>query len=361
MNRNRGPQQISWQRVSLIALCALLALVLSVLIFGTAYVHHLLSLITGDNGDNSIFATLSSEQLATATEDPDDPDPSFTGPSVSPSDVVINTIPSIPVEDLQIEGVINIMLVGEDRRPGQGRQRSDSMMLCSFNTNKNSITMTSFLRDTYIPKIPGYWADKMNAAYAYGGVNTLDQTLAAYFGVHVDANIVVHFYGFVTIIDMLGGVDIELTQKEADHLNNPKYADTYGTDIQKVHAGMNHLDGKTALAYSRIRKLDMDAMRAKRQRKVLTSLINAYKSKPLGEMLALTSEILQTGCIQTDMTPNEVLSYVAKLFPMLSTATLNSQQMPAEGTYQSMTVGSVTSAKVCDFEANRKILQNFLQ
>ena len=113
--------------------------------------------------------------------------------------------------------------------------------------------------------------------------------------------------------------------------------------------------------YSRIRKLDMDAMRAKRQRKVLTSLINAYKSKPLGEMLALTSEILQTGCIQTDMTPNEVLSYVAKLFPMLSTATLNSQQMPAEGTYQSMTVGSVTSAKVCDFEANRKILQNFLQ
>ncbi len=360
MNRSKGPRHLSWQRVSLIVLCALLALVLFVLLFATAYVHHLLSLVTGDNGDNSIQGTLSSEQLATATEDPD-VDPNFTGPSVHPSDIPIDTMSSLPVEELKADGIINIMLLGEDRRPGQGRQRSDSMILCSFNTKTNTITMISFLRDTYIPHIPGYWADKLNAAYAFGGVNCLDQTLAAYFGVHVDAHVAVQFDGFRSIIDMLGGVDIELTKKEADHLNNPKYNSIYGYDLQWVHAGMNHLDGKTALAYARIRKLDMDAMRAARQRKVLTALIDAYKSKPLNEMVTLASDILKTGFIQTDMTPNELVTYVRTLFPMLATATINSQQIPAESTYESMTVGSVTSAKVCDFEVNRKILQKLFQ
>lgn len=351
MKGSKRPLQISWQRVSLMVLCGILALVLFALIFATAYVHHLLSLVTGDS-NNSLHETLSSDQLNALTSDPDH-DPNFTGPSVGHDDVPINTLPSAPKEDLAVEGIINIMLIGEDRRPGQGRQRSDSMILCSFNTKNNTITMISFLRDTYIAHIPGYWAEKLNAAYAFGGVKTLDQTLAAYFGVHVDANIAVQFDGFKGIIDMLGGVDIELTQKEASHLNKQGFRD--------LTAGMNHLNGEQALAYSRIRKIDMDAMRAQRQRKVLTALINAYKSKGVTEMVTLASDILKTGFVQTDMSPNEVLNYVSKLFPMLSTATINSQQIPAAGTYDDMTVGKITATKVCDFDVNRKILQKIFQ
>ena len=356
MNTSKGPRRISWQRVSLSILCVFLALVLFVMLFATAYVHHLLGLVTG--GDNSdLFETLSSDQLESLASDPDY-DPNFTGPTLNPDDITISTLPSQPPEILQSEGIINIMLIGEDRRPGQGRQRSDSMILCSFNTKTNTITMISFLRDTYIPNIPGYWTDKLNAAYAYGGVNCLNQTLAAYFGVHVDANIAIQFDGFEAVIDMLGGVDIELTKKEATHMN------TLGP--WSVKPGMNHLDGLQALTYSRIRKIDMDAMRAKRQRTVLTALINAYKSKPVTEMLSLTSDILSTDVnghkmIQTDMSSNEVLNYVSQLFPMLATATINSQQIPAEGTYESVNVGNVTATKVCDFEANRKILQKILQ
>lgn len=354
MKRSKGPLRVSWQRVSLSILCVILALVLFVMLFATAYVHHLLDLVTSGNNDD-LTATID----PTATIPPDDDhDPDFTGPSIDPTDVPVNTIPSQPIENLQTEGIINIMLIGEDRRPGQGRQRSDSMILCSFNTKTNTLTMISFLRDTYIPQIPGYKAEKLNAAYAKGGVNMLDQTLAAYFGVHVDANMAVQFDGFKAIIDMLGGVDIELTQKEVNHLK--QNADIYGNSWD-LKVGMNHLNGEQALAYSRIRKIDMDAMRAQRQRKVLTAIINAYKSKPVGEMLSLASEILQMGVVQTDMTSNEVLSYISTLFPMLATATINSQQIPAEGTYQSMNVGSVSSAKVCDFEVNRKILQQILQ
>ena len=354
MKNSKGPLRISWQRVSLSILCVLLALVLFVMLFATAYIHHLLSLVTSNN-NNDLTATID----PTATIPPDDDhDPDFTGPTAHPSDVPVNTIPSQPVENLQTEGIINIMLIGEDRRPGQGRQRSDSMILCSFNTKTHTLTMISFLRDTYIPQIPGYKAEKLNAAYAKGGVNMLDQTLAAYFGVHVDANIAVQFDGFKAIIDLLGGVDIELTQQEVNHLR--ENAGIYG-DSWNLKVGMNHLNGEQALAYSRIRKIDMDAMRAQRQRKVLTAIINAYKSKPVGEMLSLASQILQMGVVQTDMTSGEVLSYVSTLFPMLATATINSQQIPAENTYTSMTVGSISATKVCDFEVNRKILQNILQ
>ena len=354
MKSSKGPLRISWQRVSLSILCVILALVLFVMLFATAYVHHLLDLVTGNNNDD-LIATI--DPTATIPPDPDH-DPDFSGPTVHPSDVTVNTIPSQPAGSLQTEGIINIMLIGEDRRPGQGRQRSDSMILCSFNTKTNTITMISFLRDTYIPQIPGFKAEKLNAAYAKGGVNMLDQTLAAYFGVHVDANIAVQFDGFKGIIDMLGGVDIELTKKEVNHLN--QNADIYGNSWN-LKVGMNHLNGEQALAYSRIRKIDMDAMRAQRQRKVLTALINAYKSKPVGEMLTLASDILKTGFVQTDMTSSEVLSYVSQLFPMLATATINSQQIPAEGTYSSVNVGNVTATKVCDFEVNRKILEKIFQ
>lgn len=350
MKSSKGPVRVSWQRISLIVLCVILALVLIFMLFATIVVHRMLGHFTG--GDNSdLFATLSPDELASLASDPDH-DPNFTGPTMNPDDVTISTLPSQPPELLQSEGIINIMLIGEDRRPGQGRQRSDSMILCSFNTKTNTITMISFLRDTYISHIPGYWADKLNAAYAYGGIKTMDQTFAQYFGVHIDAHVAVQFDGFKGVIDMLGGVDIDLTEKEANWLNKHE-----GFSLK---AGMNHLNGEQALAYSRIRKLDMDAMRAGRQRKVLTALINAYKNKSVGEMLTLADDILATGFIQTDMTSDEVIDYVKALFPMLATATINNQQIPANGTYKEMTVGNVTATKVCDLEANRKILKQIL-
>lgn len=350
MKRSEGTSRILWQRVSLIVLCVVLALVLCALLFATAYVHHLLNLVS--NSSDSLNGTLSPEDMATAT-DPDN-DPDFTGPTVGQNDVTQDTVPNTPTDN---ENIINILLIGEDRRPGEGRQRSDSMILCSFNTNTNTLTMISFLRDTYISSIPGYGkAEKLNAAYCFGGAKMLNQTLAAYFGVHVDANVAVQFDGFVGVIDMLGGVDIELTRKEANYLND--LHQIYGWTLT---AGMNHLTGEQALAYSRIRYLDGDAYRAQRQRKVLTALINAYKNKPLSEMLTLTVEILETGFIETDMSTDQVISYVKKLFPMLATATINNQQIPAAGTYDDMTVGTITATKVCDLEVNRKILQQILQ
>lgn len=350
MKSAKNPMEISWQRIVLIVLCVILAVVLIGMLFGTIYLQRILGSFTG-KGD-VLNATLSSEELSAVASDPDH-NLDFTGPSVGHSDVTQDILTEMPTDN---EDIINILLIGEDRRPGQSRQRSDSMILCSFNTKTNTLTMISFLRDTYISNIPGYWADKLNAAYAFGGAKTLNQTLAQYFGVHVDANVAVQFDGFKGIIDMLGGVDIDLTEKEANWLNK-EWA--YSSAL-RVNPGMNHLNGEQALAYSRIRKLDMDAMRAGRQRKVLTALINAYKNKSVTEMLSVTTNILESGFIQTDMTSGEVINYVKTLFPLLATTTINNQQIPANGTYQEMTVGKVTATKVCDLEANRKILQQIM-
>lgn len=339
---------VSWQKISLIVLCTVLALVLTTLVAATAYVNHLLDMITVDS--NYTDPTLPSEPTGGTIET--EPPYTGTGPTVDPTDITIATQPNDqPVVDMSDQGIINIMLVGEDRRPGEGRQRSDSMILCCFNLNNDTITLISFLRDSYV-SIPGYKPEKMNAAYAHGGFNLLDQTMALNFGVHVNANVGVDFSGFQKIIDMLGGVDIKLTQAEADWLN--KYYH-YG-----LSAGVQHLNGEQALNYSRIRKLDWDAKRAERQRNVLTALINRYKSKSLPEMLSLASQILQAGFIRTDMTSKELTNYIIQLLPLLSRATINNQQIPAPNTFESMNVGSLGDCKVLDLEINRQILNNIL-
>ena len=353
MKTPKRPSPMSWQRISLLALCVVLTLVLTTLLLATTYIQHLLSFVTID-GD-ATYETVDPDVAATATEETDDDydDSKPTNPTIDHDDVTIATLPSIPKEELIVDGVVNIMLIGEDRRPGEPRQRSDSMILCSFNLNNNSITMISFLRDTYV-SIPGYASEKMNAAYAHGGPNLLDQTLATNFGVHVDANVMVDFDGFRSIIDMLGGVEINLTKKEANYMN-----EMHGFNLS---AGLQRLNGYQALQYSRIRKIDSDSYRAQRQRNVLTALIKQYKSKSVLEMVTLTSKIVQTGFIQTDMTASELTSYVMQLAPMLSTAQINNQQIPASNTYTNADITNekgklVTDCKLIDLDTNRKILQ----
>ena len=342
MKQEKAQVRVSWQRIMLMILCGFLSLVLFVMIFATAYVEYLLDHITVDSNNPEIYETIPEDQAS-------DPDQQFTAPSIHPTDVVIPTLPDTSKDEIAVDGVVNILLIGEDRNPGEGRQRSDSMILCSFNKKNNSITMISFLRDSYV-SIPGYKDNKLNAAYQYRGPKLLNQTLALNFGVYVDADIMIDFEGFKKLIDLLGGVDIELTQAEADHLNQVYYTN--------LKAGFQRLNGREALLYSRIRVIDMDAMRAQRQRKVLTALVNSYKNKDITEMISLAEEIITGGYVTTTMSAQQLTGYIMTLFPMLADATINNQQIPAKGTYVDRSVGKVGDCKVMDFEINRKILEN---
>ena len=334
----KGPEKK--RSVLLILLCVFLAVILAVLVAGTAYVEHMLNKIPRATEEAE---TLTPEQIE-SIEKGETEEPDFTGTVIEPEDVTFSTLPP---EEIAGNHIVNILLIGQDRRPGEGRARSDAMILCTFNTKEKTLVMTSFLRDLYV-QIPGYRDNRMNAAYQLGGMELLNATLEVNFGIKVDGNVEVDFGEFERVVDLLGGVDIELTSSEAGHMNNFGYS---------LRSGMNHLNGAQALTYARIRKLDSDFGRTNRQRTVLVALIQAYKNQSLSKMLSLLNEILPI--VTTDMSNVQIIGYATELFPMLSGCTITTQHIPAEGTY---TFASIRGMSVVypDLEKNREILRQTL-
>lgn len=224
-------------------------------------------------------------------------------------------------ESLGDEKLINILLVGQDRRPGEGRQRSDAMIVVSINQENKKISMISFLRDLYV-QIPGYSDNRLNAAYVFGGFPLLKSALNTNFGITIDGCFEVDFNGFMALIDQIGGVDIYLTAAECERIG------------KKTHEGMNHLDGRSALAYARIRKIGTDFARTNRQRTVLLAAFDVVKQKSLTELLRLLDNALPY--LTTDMSNTEIYSLATKLFPLISSVKINSYYIPPDGMYSNV-------------------------
>lgn len=330
------------KRVLLTLLCVVLGLMLTVLVGATIWINSFLNQI--GRIDTKVQETLSDEQidLILAETEPEDPD--FTGEVIDPDDVDLADEADVLLGEE--EHVINILLIGQDARPGQGRQRSDSMILCTVNTEKKTLVMTSFLRDLYV-SIPdwggkSYADNRLNVNYVLGGAGMLDECLKQNFGVVVDHNIAIDFTGFEKLINLVGGVDIELTASEAGKVGGG------------AKAGMNHLNGEQALNYARIRKLDSDFGRTNRQRKVMSALLEQAKMLSIKELLELANGIIPL--VSTDMSNSDITSYITELFPLLMDLEVTTQYIPADGTYKGASVRGM-SVLVPDLEANRKILQ----
>ena len=191
---------------------AMLVLALIAALLAWGYVHRMLGKIQRIP-EESMLSPSEAEMLENTLPARE---PGYTGPVYRPEDIAW---PSEPPETIAGAHIINILLIGQDRRPGEPRQRSDAMILCTLNLDRQTVTLTSFLRDMYV-KIPGYADNKINAAYQIGGMALLDQTLEVNFGIHVDGNVEVDFSQFQRIVDLMGGVDIELTDAEARYINS---------------------------------------------------------------------------------------------------------------------------------------------
>lgn len=240
------------------------------------------------------------------------------------------------------DDLINIMLVGQDRRPGEIRTRSDVMILCSINPNTKEVSLTSFLRDLYV-QIPGGYSDnRLNVAYAFGGFPLLYETMYVNFGVTIDGGIEVDFEGFTDIIDLLGGVDVELSASEANIVGGG------------ASAGMNHLNGTQALTYARIRSLDNDFNRTGRQRLILESVFNKFRTSDLQTMLSFLNAALPL--LTTDMDNSELVSLAVTLAPMASSLELSTYMVP---TYECYTFASIRGMSVLlpDLDRIRELLK----
>ena len=248
-------------------------------------------------------------------------------------------------------GLINILLVGQDRREGETQARADSMILCTFHKESGQLTMTSFLRDLYVP-IPGHHDNRINASYSIGGMDLLCQTLEENFDLHVDGCVEVDFSQFSEIVDRLGGVEIELRQDEAEVINRET-----GSSLS---SGVQRLNGSQALTYSRIRSLDADGdfSRTNRQRKVITALLGSYRNVRFSELIPTINTLLPM--ISTDLNQAQILLYALEVLPALSDTQITSQRVPADGTYTDQTIDGM-SVLVADMDTARQLLRESLQ
>lgn len=192
----------------------------------------------------------------------------------------------------------NILLIGLDGTNDKFPKRSDTMIILTIDKLNKSLKLTSLARDTLV-KIPGRGEEKLTHAYAYGQEELLMQTINENFDLDIKDYAVVNFKSFIDIVDIIGGVDINVNEKEIHHLNEV-IKECYGVnhedtkDIEYITSSGNHnLNGYQALAYARIRKLDTIYKRDERQRLILTNIAHKLSDVSISKYLQIAKSILR--------------------------------------------------------------------
>lgn len=257
------------------------------------------------------------------------------------------------------DGVINILLIGNDSRENGEDGRSDAMILLSISSKTRKIYITSLLRDMYV-EIPGHDGNRLNAAYSYGGAELLMETIEKNFDISVNRYVLVNFEAFANLVDSVGGVELELTSQEIEYVNGylveynmltnrPQGTDNMDTSV----SGLVHLNGPQALAYTRNRYLGTDFGRTERQRKVLMAVIRKLPATVLtnpGELIDglfpnLTTNLTRGECYLLSLQAGKLLTY-----------DIEQGSIPLPGTYKDASIRGMSVLEV-DFEENKKYLR----
>ena len=352
---NKVPREKwNWKRILLRILILLVILIAAAGIAMIIYWNNLLSLIR--DASETLPVT-----YPTVTEETQFPSTQPTSPE--------ETWPEVHAD----ENITNIMLIGHNYREGEPHKLSDTMILCSVNRETKTLSMVSVLRDLYVP-IPAYAGhgpgrNRINICYhmgsywtgtSEGGMEMLALCLEQNFGIPVDHSIEINFDAFTQIIDILGGVEIDLTETEARYLTrNVGYVGSF-------EPGLQTLNGTEALAYARIRKIDSDHQRTARQRAVIESLLKKCRNIGLLELHKLATGVLPL--ITTDMSNQEITNYIWELLPMLKDLKIQSATCPVDnallpGSQWGEMVdiaGTPSSVIRCNIAKNREYLHSFL-
>lgn len=259
------------------------------------------------------------------------------------------------------EQTVNILLIGrEGIKDGDGANgRSDSMIIASMNTENKTLKMVSLMRDSYVT-IPGYRDNKLNAAFSFGGGELLCETIEMNFGVQLDGYVIVDFSGFKKLVDQIGGVEIELTEREAQYLNTTNYISD--KKQRNVVPGKQKVSGTQALGYCRVRKVaaingeNDDYGRTYRQRAVLSQIYSRVKSVSVTEAVNLVNTLLPY--VTTNVKASDCFDYATMILQM-GIPEIEQMRVPIDGAYsgQKMWCGS---SLVLNFAVNNAALQEFI-
>lgn len=213
-------------------------------------------------------------------------------------------------------GQVNIMVLGSDYRVGGG-SRTDVMMLFSINTKKSTVSVISFPRDTYV-YVPGRGMDRLNTPYAYEGFSLLADTMEYNFGVRPDHYILTNFYGFKSIINTLGGLNVYVGSYLSDRCDLPiQNWQGYCT----VNPGAMLMDGDTALWYVRSRHSTSDLDRTRREQEVMEAFFRRIMSlDAVTRAPELYNQFINS--VETDLKIDDLLPLVGLAPKLLTDDTL---------------------------------------
>ena len=251
--------------------------------------------------------------------------------------------------------VLNIMLFGSDERPGANEYgRSDTMMLLSIDNRHKKLKLTSFMRDTYV-NVPEWGDTKLTHAYSYGGPSLAIETIERNFGIDIDRYAVVYFDTFPGIVDTLGGIEVEMTQTEADVMN-----ESVGPEFATFTEGKNMLNGGTALVYVRIRYgVGDDFGRTQRQRDFMLQVLNKVKgTRDVGTLLTLLTKVLPG--ITTNISVNEMTGLAGGAVSSYMAYPMYQFRLPEDGYYSNAMLDAGDVLVIDDWEQAREHLQRFI-
>ena len=260
--------------------------------------------------------------------------------------------------------VLNIMLFGEDNPGGAQFGRTDTMILLTVDNNSKQLKLTSFMRDLWV-NIPNYGMERLNTAYALGGAPRAVAAIEANFGIQIDRYAIVNYESFVNIIDILGGLEIELTDEEIDYINWQTWKNGQADTRYEIQAqpGVVRLLGRQALWHARNRGENGicsgdDFERTRRQRTVLTTLLDQFKDASLTQVVSIVNQV--GPYITTDLSYSEITVLVANALTYLKYDMVQFR-LPEDGEYLPYTTSGGASVLVIeDWATARADLTEFV-
>ena len=289
------------------------------------------------------------------------------------------TSAGVYVEDLGItEGLdsnwLNILLLGADARNSNEPTRTDTMMILSIHRKTGNVKLASIMRDTAV-SFEGYENVRLNSAYFHGGERLTMKTINEYFGMNIQKFVYVDFNGFAAIAEILGGIDMDISASEMDHINRNvveqykiaysqgriSYEDAeneYYSTVLKEPGTNIHLNGMQTLGYARIRKLDSDYARAERQRKVLNKLMANLKSASSSKLFTLYTQC--EDYFRTNLSMGETIELASLVLNRSDFRLADEMRLPVAGSYKEEKRNEDAMLYDMDKAINQRELYNFI-
>ena len=199
-----------------------------------------------------------------------------------------------------LENLTYVLIMGVDEREDDFG-RSDTIMVAQLDSTNDRLALLSIPRDTRVLIRGGY--DKINAAYAYGGISLAKQTVEDFLDLEIDHYVIFNTSGLIKMLDAMGGIDIDVEKRM---FYEDPWDDNGGLYID-LRPGLQHMDGKTAMTYVRFRDWEGDIGRVRRQQKFMHAVMEKIQSPQIVPRIpSLVAEVYRA--VRTDLSVREILA-----------------------------------------------------